>query len=218
MGYPLNNLDSVLPKSQLVERFGKELILEEYGKDDLTSIAQEKPESLHEIGASVWNRIVNRRWHSVDPRAFGKQFNTRDPRLPLAISRLLGIEVIRDIYYAKGWKGGRKESNLVVQLLVALVYRNDLHLADITFVNPDQPIPEGQGFAFQTHKGLGLLPALLANLQKKGEELRCEQLTLQAATRDQMNLFGRHGFAIEDSQLARLGLQHGVAIPMERDV
>jgi hypothetical protein len=214
----LSNLNAVLPKSQLVERFGKELILEEYGRDDLVSITRQKPESMHGIGASVWNRIVNRRWYPVDPRVFSKQFDEHDPRLPQAISRLLGTKVIRDIYYVKGWKGTKTDSALVVELLVALVYRNDLYLADVTFVNPDQPISEGQGFAFQTHKGLGLLPTLLANMQKKAEELGCEQLTLQAATRDQMNLFSKHGFAVEDSPLGRVGLESGVAIPMERDV
>jgi hypothetical protein len=173
---------------------------------------------MHEIGASVWNRIVNRGWHSVNPQALARQFREHDPRLPQAINRLLGIKVIRDIYYVQGWKGTKTDSALVLELLVAWVHRNDLFLADVTFRNPDQPIPEGQGFALQTHKGLGLLPTLLANLQAKAEELGCEQLTLQAATRDQMNLFSRHGFVVEDSPLAQLGLKYGAAIPMERDV
>jgi hypothetical protein len=49
---------------------------------------------------------------------------------------------------------------------------------------------------------LGLLPTLLANMQEKSEELTCEQMTLQAAMRDQMSLFSRHGFAVENGPLA----------------
>lgn len=101
---------------------------------------------------------------------------------------------------------------------MAWVYRNDLHLADVTFVDPDQPIPEGRGFAFQTHKGLGLLPILMANMQQEATKLGCEQLTLQAATSDQMTLFQKYGFVVESSPFARLGMEHGVAIPMEKDI
>jgi len=86
------------------------------------------------------------------------------------------------------------------------------------FVDPDQPIPEGQGFALQTHKGLGLFPTLMVNMQESAKKLGCEQLTLQAATRDQMNLFQKYGFVVENSPLARLGMKHGVAIPMEKDI
>ncbi len=214
----MNGLDTVLPKSQLVERFGNELTLEEFGKSELNSIARIKPDGLHEIGASVWNRIVVRGWHSVEPTCLSDNFDNRDPNLYGAISRLLDIEVIRDIYYVRGWKGTKKRRQLVVELLLAWVYQNDLHLADITFIDPNQPIPRDKRLAFQTHKGLGLLPVLLANLQQKGKQLGCEQLTLIAATRDQMRLFAKHGFVVENSPLARLGMKTGIAIPMERTV
>lgn len=214
----MSDLAAVLPKARLVERFGKDLILEEYGKNQIAAIARKKPGGLHEIGGSVWNRIVGKQWHAVDPRCLAKHFNNQDPNLHKAISSLLKIEVIRDIYYVKGWKGIKKHSALVVELLVAWVYRNDLHLADITFVNPDQPIPKSQRYALQTHKGLGLLPTLMGNLEKKAKELKCDQITLTAATSDQMNLFGRYGFVVEDTPLGRFAVTTGNAIPMEKDI
>jgi hypothetical protein len=212
-------LNSVLPRTQLVERFGSTLILEEYGKADLEMIAKENAPDLLQVGGSVWNRIIQRKWHTVNPLQFASHFKTLNPSLYKAISTLLGVEVIRDIYYVKGWTAKKKKSNLVVELMIAWVHRNDLLLADVTFIDPASPIPKKERrFAHQTHQGLGLLPTLLTNMQRKAEELGCEQLTLTAATRDQAHLFGSFGFLVEDSQMGRRGMQIGFGIPMERDV
>jgi hypothetical protein len=213
-------LTSILPRQELVKRFGSALRLEEYGKTALKAIADKNPGVLHHVAASVWNRIVQKKWHRVDPRQFSEYFDTRNPKFYKALSESLGVEIIRDIYYVKGWSSRSKsKSSLAVELLVAWVYRNDLLLADVTFMDPARPIPEGEPkFALQTHKGLGLLSPLLANMQRKAEELGCEQLTLTAATLDQVNLFKQHGFVVEDSEVGRRGLDWGVGVPMERDV
>jgi hypothetical protein len=213
-------LSSILPKNELVKRFGPSFTLEEYGTTALKAIAQKNPGVLNHVAASVWNRIVQKNWHRVDPKQFAEYFDNRDPAFYKALSEFLGVEVIRDIYYVKGWASRSKhKSKLAVELLVAWVYRNDLLLADVTFMDPASPIPDGAPkFELQTHKGLGLLSTLLANMQRKAEELGCEQLTLTAGTLDQLNLFKRHGFVVEDSASGRRGIQLGVGIPMERDV
>lgn len=212
-------LNAVLPRTQLIERFGSSLILEEYGKTDMERIAKKHASALHQVGASVWNRIIQKKWHSVDPQHFASHFRRSDPSLYQAISTFLGIEVIRDIYYVKGWTSKKRKSNLVVEMVVAWVYRNDLLLADVTFIDPERPIPKRQRqFVLQTHKGLGLLPTLLGNMQRKAEDLGCEQLTLTAAMRDQVDLFRSFGFAVEDSKMGRLAMEIGFGIPMERDI
>jgi len=212
-------INNVLPRAQLIDRFGSALILEEYGKSDLETIAKKNTPILLQVAASVWNRIIQKKWHAVNPLHFATHFQTLDPSLYQAISTLLGVEVIRDIYYVKGWTSKKKRSNLVVEMVVAWVYRNDLLLADVTFIDPASPIPKRQRrFAHQTHKGLGLLPTLLGNMQRKAEELGCEQLTLTAATRDQADLFRRFGFVVEDSGMGRRGMEIGCGIPMERNV
>jgi hypothetical protein len=178
-----------------------------------------KPKSVHGIAGNVWNRIVAKNWRSVDPKMFARQFDSKDPYLYRYISDGLGIEVIRDIYYAKAWQNVRKGRNIVAEVLVACVYRSDLNLADVTFVDRSAPIPKAERkSALQSHKGLGLLPVLLENMEKVAEGNGCEQLTLIAGTRDEMNLFASHGFSVEDSDLARFGMKLGVAIMMERNV
>jgi hypothetical protein len=212
-------LSTVLPRAQLIDRFGSALILEEFGKADLETIAKKHAPALLQIGGSVWNRIIQKNWHPVDPLHFASYFQNSDPNLYKAISTLLGVEVIRDIYYVKGWASKKKKSNVVVQLVVAHVYRNDLLLADVAFMDPARPIPMGERrFALPTHKGLRLLPTLLGNMQHKAEELGCEQLTLTAAIRDLVDLFSSFGFVVEDSAMGRRGMQIGHGIPMERDV
>ncbi len=212
-------LADVLPKAQLVERFGSKLVLEEYGKPLLKIVAMKDPGSLHGLAANVWNRIVTKHWHKVDPQQLGPCFQMRDPKLHTAISKLLRIEVIRDIYYVKGWRRPKTNANLVVEMMVAHVYRNDLQLVDVTFINPGERIqPSARKSVLQSHKGLGLLPTLLANLQAKAEELGCEQLTLTAGTEAEMKLFEGHGFVIEDSAVGRLSRLTRVGYPMERDV
>jgi hypothetical protein len=202
-----------------MDRFGPRLTFEEYGKSHLSVLAKKIPVELHGLGATVWNRIVTKRWHQVDPCQFAPYFHTKSPDLHLAISKLLKIEVIRDIYYVKGWRGPKKRSNLVLELLVAWLYRNDLHLGDITFINPDRPIPKAnRKHELQTHEGLGLLPVLLENMHLKAKELGCNQQTLTAAMTENVALFRRFGFDVEDSEFTRLALELGFGIPMEKDL
>lgn len=217
-GYALvmNILAGSLPKEELRSRFGSRLILEEYGKKDIKSISRVKPEGLYSLGGNVWNRIIQKKWHSVDPGMLSPYFEAASPKLPVAIGRVVGAETIRDIYYVKGWQSPKSDSSLVVELLVAWVYKNDLHLGDITFMDPDAPLTGGsKRYAFQTHKGLGLLPVLMANLRKVAQELGCDQLTLTAAAADQSALFASHGFVVEDSETGRMGVANGAGIPME---
>ena len=109
----------------LQQRIGTEFVYEEFGKEDLNAIAKRAPGSLFGIAANVWNRIVFKKWHSVDPRALAASFQRSDPDLYLVISDKISIEVIHDIYYVGGWKTPKRSSNLVVELLVAHVYRDD---------------------------------------------------------------------------------------------
>lgn len=212
-------LSDILPKKQLIDRFGGNVVFEEYGKSALRTLVRKAPHGLHGLAANVWNRIVSKGWHPVNPRQLAAYFQTGDPNLHLAVSDLIRAEVIRDLYYVKGWKARKTQANLIVEMLVAWVYRNDLQLGDITFINPEERIPrELRRFPDQTHKGLGLLPALFTNLERKAEELHCAQLTLTAARRDQVELFARYGFTVEDSTSGRAAMELGFGIPMERDV
>jgi GNAT superfamily N-acetyltransferase len=146
-------------------------------------------------------------------------FQRQDPKLHAAISKVIGEEVIRDIRMVKAWRGVPRKANLVMELVVADVYRDELHLGDVTFCDPDRPIrPADRVYELQTHKGLGLFGVLIKNMEAYAREQGHGQLTLTAGNADLVPLFRQHGFEVEDNVAGRTGLLAGMSIPMERIV
>lgn len=215
----MSSLFDVVPFTELKAMFGSDLTVREYGKADLGQIIKEKPLGMHALGGNIWNRVVTKQWAQVDPMQLRNHFQRKDPKLHAAISKVVGEDVIRDILYMKVWRGVPRKANLVMELLVANVFRDDLHLGDVTFCDPDRPIaPIDRIYEMQTHKGLGLLGILLQSMMRHAREKGQQQLTLTAADSDLVPLFQEHGFVVENSIAARMGLQLGMSIPMECDV
>jgi hypothetical protein len=73
-------LGTILLREQLVARFGSTLILEGFGKADLETIAKKYPTVVLQIGGSVWNRIVQKKWHPVNPLQFASYFRKSAPK------------------------------------------------------------------------------------------------------------------------------------------
>lgn len=212
-------LSNIVPRSDLEKLFGDDFTLEEYGIDDLATITKKKPKALHATGGNIWSRIVVNKWNDVDPQQLARYFQAQDPKLYRGISKVIGEDAIRDIYFAKAWRGAPRKQNLVMELMIAEVYPGDLHLCDVTFINPDKPIPPlNRRFDHQTHRGLGLLPTLLDNMQNYAKSRGLKQLTLTAASGDLVPLFKKHGFEVEDSHVGRFALDVGMGIPLERNV
>ncbi|WP_157664076.1 hypothetical protein [Burkholderia ubonensis] len=215
----MSTLADIAPLSELRARFGDNLTVREYGKADLTKIIKDKPLAMHAIGGNVWNRVVTKQWVQVDPLQLSGHFQRLDPKLHAAIAKVVGEEAIRDIRLVKAWSGAPRKANLVMELLVADVYRDELHLGDVTFCDPDRPIaPVDRVYELQTHKGLGLFGVLLANMESFARQKGYQQLTLTAGNADLVPLFQQHGFEVENNIAGRTGLLAGMSIPMERKV
>ncbi|WP_157659759.1 hypothetical protein [Burkholderia ubonensis] len=215
----MSTLADIAPLSELRARFGDSLTVREYGKADLTKIIKDKPLAMHAIGGNVWNRVVTKQWVQVDPLQLSGHFQRLDPKLHAAIAKVVGEEAIRDIRLVKAWSGAPRKANLVMELLVADVYRDELHLGDVTFCDPDRPIaPVDRVYELQTHKGLGLFGVLLANMESFARQKGYQQLTLTAGNADLVPLFQQHGFEVENNIAGRTGLLAGMSIPMERKV
>jgi hypothetical protein len=78
-------LSDILPKDQLIDRFGTNLVLEEYGKSALRTIGNKKPLGPFGLAANVWNIIVLKGRNPVDPQQLAHYFEAADPNLHLAI-------------------------------------------------------------------------------------------------------------------------------------
>ncbi|MFT4510338.1 hypothetical protein [Caballeronia sp. 15711] len=212
-------LADVVPQQQLRDLFGQALTLEEFGKDDLSTIVKLKPGDIFATAGNVWNRIVTRGEMDVDPGRFGRHFDRKDPKLHKAISKLIEDDVIRDVQMARAWRGVPRNANLVMELLLVEVYPGELHLADVLLQHPDRLIaPLERRFTHQSHEGLGLLGVLVSNMECYAQSKGIEHLTLTAADADLIPLFQRHGFDVENSLAATIGLRAGMSIPMERAV
>ncbi|MCI0459623.1 MAG: hypothetical protein L0Z62_21955 [Gemmataceae bacterium] len=98
----------------------------------------------------------------------------------------------------------------------AHIFSDELHLYDIAMADPRHPISKrARKSTLREHRAFGLLPDVMANLFAAARERGCRLITLTAGERPLGDVFSRYGFAVEDSDLARQGMDHGIGIPME---
>ncbi len=210
-------LVNILPGLALQARLGERLYLREWTKEDLEEIAQVDPENLFLTASHVWNRIVFQKLHPVDPRQLADHYDPQNPKLHEVIGQLLGIEVIHDIYVARGWPASSTPHDTAVELMVAHTYPNDLYLSDIAFKDRRRPITAArQRSEVHEYEGFGLLPELMQRLEDTGRAQGVDNLTLTAATREHVRLFMLYGFTVERNRAGLMGLQEGRGIPMEK--
>lgn len=215
----MDTLADIVPMADLRERFGEDLTVQTFTKDELSKILKDKPVGMFALGGNVWNRVVTKQWNNVDPMQLSGHFQRRNPKLHAAIGKVIGEEAIRDILMVKAWRGVPRKANLVMELLLADVYKDELHLGDVTFCDPDRPIaPADRVYELQSHKGLGLFGALVGNMESYALARGYKHLTLTAGNVDLVPLFRQHGFEVEDNVAGRTGLAAGMSIPMERKV
>lgn len=211
------SLGSVVPWGRLREVVGGPLVREEYGLPEIASILKVKGEGVHGVGAYVWHRAVMAGAVSP-PNKLAGQFERHDPRLYKSVSRELRQEAIKDVYLGKAWLEQKKKSALVAEVFLATVWPGELHLADVNFQNPNEPLPYVDRKPYQTHRGFGALGELIEGMRAYGKAEGLGGLSLMAATRSLVTVFERHGFKVEDSEVGRMALRMGVSVPMRIDL
>ncbi len=210
-------LAEVFPRDEVIERVGEELEFSEYSLEDLDELVACKSASLFELGAAIWDRYF--RGHPyVNPQQFSDHFDNDDPMLFQAIADWLGETTVDELYYVHVELADTTvDYRTVAELLVAQAYPNVMHVSDVEFSNPRQPIPAyEQQYAHQHFRGLGLLPVLVANIVEFGQQHGRDEVCLTAAHIDLVPLFEQHGFTVDDTPAGHFGLQAGASIPMSR--
>ena len=214
-------LSEILPLDSIRARFpNQELVVRELFFADIAMIAHESPNCLHTIGMNVWNRIVVNWWDKVKPKALADHVDARDPMIYQKIEKLLKKKIVHDIYWADVSVADAKLADpQVARILVAHVYQNDIQLGDIVLQNPYMPLSASDNRRrFQDCKGLGLLGEVIDGMHRFGVENKCLEMTLTAASLDQVKLFSKHGFIVENSITGQNGLKIGLGVPMERPI
>jgi len=210
-------LSELVPLAEIEQSLGEELKVEHFNTQDLDEIISNYPDDTFGISASTWNRIVFGGRIAVDPKQLANYFDSEDPAIARAISRAINAQVIKDFgnMRATVHRGGGGFE--VATSTVAQLFSDELHLYDISLCDPRKPLdPSARKSDIHHHGGFGLLGKVIDNLMNIAKERGCSVVTLTAANMKLANIFKRHGFLVEKNKMAKLALQMGVTIPMER--
>lgn len=205
-------LRDVIPSQEIKTRFGSSIKTLELGLQSMASIITMDGADVHATALNVWNRIVQNQLRPVDPQAIAPWVNAQDPRIYKQIEKLIGAPVFTDAAYFSA----RTTDAVVARVILFRVFPNSLHLSDVYFQNPAEPLPPPERKRFRAYRGYGLLPTLMENMKAFAREHGVEYLTLTAASDDLIPLFEKHGFTVEDNEMGRICVESGMCIPMEQ--
>jgi len=134
------------------------------------------------------------------------------------MGKLVDAEIIQDIYCCRcEVKDETLRDPLVAAVLIARIYPRDLYIGNFTFRNLYLPLPkELQKSVLHTHKGLGLLPTFMTNVDKYAAAHQCKNITLVANETSQSILFAKYGYSIDEYEVAQRAMTAGQTIPMSK--
>jgi hypothetical protein len=200
-------MNSILPLQDIERRFDKPVRLDQMGIDRLGEIAGRDPNAILNTAFTVWQRHV-RKNPALKPSAVQDHVRRHGGSFLEAARAVIGEPIIRDISFSRCTVDDPAlDDNQVAYLLVAHVYPNDVHIADVNLVNPYKPIPaKRRKHKFRKYKGLGLLGTVLLRTEDYARAHACELITLTAAADDLVPLFGKFGFVVEDDEVASLAM------------
>lgn len=204
-------LHAILPLAEVERCFDKPVRLEQLGIDRLGEVVARDPNALLNTAFTVWQRYVARQ-PAADPEAVRAHIRRHGGSFLEAAQAVLGEPVIKDLSFSRCvLEDPTLEDHLAAYLIVARVYPNDVHIADMNFANPYKPIPpERRGFKFRRYKGLSLLGMVLGRIEAYARGQGCDYLTLTAAADDLVPLFAKHGFRVEDGNATSLAMEKRV--------
>lgn len=211
------SIRDVLPRDEIIQRIPEEIVFSEYSLEEVGDVVQLKSSSMFELGAAIWDRYMQCN-PTANPQQFSEHFDNSEPLLYEAISEMLGHPTIDELYYVHAQLADESaDYRTVAELLIATAYPNVIHISDVEFSNPREPIPEAeQQYTHQHFRGLGLLPSLVTNAAQFGQWRGADSICLTAAHIDLVPLFENYGFIVDNTLAGQFGLQAGSSIPMTK--
>jgi predicted GNAT family N-acyltransferase len=211
-------LNDIYPKELVAERVGiSNVIFHEIGLEKIDEIVKKKGSCMFELGGGIWDKYVQAT-PSIDPMFLAQHFQDGNPYLYKEASKVIGAEAIKDIVYTYTEVNDPNASySNFSELLIAVLHPNILHISDVEFSNPNEPIPEkDRKYTFQIFKGLGLFGQLITNCIEFCKQGNIDRICLTAADIDLVPLFQHYGFTVDDTETGRHGTAHGGSIPMTK--
>ena len=215
-------LSDVYPKDLILERVASDnIFFYELNLDNIDEIVKKKESSMFELGGVIWDKYIQVT-SGVDPMSLAQYFQNGDPYLFREASKIIGHETIENIVYnyAEITDMGVGVNNLKFsELLIAIIHPKILHISDVEFSNPHEPIlEEDRKYTFQNFKGLGAFELLITNCIEFSKQEYINRICLTAANIDLVPLFEKYGFTVDDTPTGRHGMSQGSSIPMTKIV
>ena len=204
-------MNTILPIEQIESLFDKPIRLEQMGMDRFEDIFARDRDGVLKMTFAIWSRHV-RRNPSTNPDAVGDHVHKHGGTFLDGASAVIGEPIIKDIEFSRcKIDDPALDNQFVAYLLVARVFPNDLHIADLNLVNPYKLIPPKlRKHKLRKFKGLGLAGTVLARAEAFAVSKQCDYVTLTAAADDLVPLFGKFGFVLEDDEVASLAMEKKV--------
>ena len=208
---------SELITASSLPNFGHKLEATHVGSDNFVHATKLAKKSMATLGLAVWDRYTQRN-PEVNLQEIALHGDLQSPELYKVVEGLIGEKAILDLHYSRfNVADPELDYNKLAELFVAILYPNVLHIGDVEFSDPYQPIEvSNRKYQYQHYKGLGLFPELMSNCIGYATEHDIAEICLVAASADLIPLFQKHGFTVDDSLVAQAGIQSGMSIPMTR--
>ena len=174
-------LKEIIPSQEVKAKFGSAIKTLELGLQSMHSIIAMDGSDVSGTALNVWNRIVQNQLKPVDPQAIAPWVASQDPRVYKQIEKLIGAPVFTDAAF---FSARKLDGTILARVILFRVFPNSLHLCDVYFQNPAEPLPLSEQKQFRTHRGYGLLPTVIENMKTYAREHEIEYLTLTAACDD----------------------------------
>ncbi len=209
-------LEEILPIENIRNKFPGVQLSTIGGRQKLPELERQISDKLHHIGMQQWDRLLENKvsLRSIDISDYA---NNSKAGVLKFISNKIAQPLVKDISYQRATAILNGQEEIIAEILIAHLYPNDLHLADIEYKDPNKPLPEDQVIGFKKYKGLGLIEDTIERLKKVGKELGCSTITLTAANIPLKNLFSRYGFRVSNTRVGRFHKEQGteLTIPMD---
>ncbi len=204
-------MKTILPFDEIQKQFDKPIRLEQMGMDQLETIVARHPHKILNTAVTVWRRYLESN-ASANPDAVQEYIRTYGGSYLDAAGAVIGEPIIQDIAFSRCTiDDPALTDHMVAYLLIARVFPNDIHVADLHLMNPYKPIPPKlQRYRFRKYKGLGLLGTFVTRIEAYAAAEKCEYVTLTADADDLVPLFSKFGFVIEDNEVTSLAMRKKV--------
>ncbi|MBN9135670.1 hypothetical protein [Phyllobacterium sp. SL163] len=210
----MSKLDGVFPIAEILEKIPSAEFTT-LGMRNLAQIIRLKGMAMFELGLTAWHAAMISGHFNIAPNSLGDLVDRGEPNLLKYVSRALNRKMVFDISYQYATVPTAPTAEPKIQLLIAHLFPNRLHIADVQLLNPESVRAQFEGHEDQSHNSLRLFGRMLANAEMIAKDIGAEKITLTSANNPLISTFKKHGFAVEDSGMARQAMSVGFGIPME---